>query len=388
MNTKVKQSLADKERLRIQNSVQDKTSFIGRNVALNYLLLYFLYPIAAIYSAFTGGSALLVYIQSITNHFTAAITLTVLVAIVIEVAKYFFGNAVSDDVRQHVWTESTNHVTAFVLKSVAFVGVFAFSVTLSLTGAPDVAQDYRETTTPVDVRLVNLDSINAYYDAQIGAERDDIAAGGKMTWKGAIIADGRAVIKTAKANISEYETKRTMAINEAQATNTETIKEYDSETAKAGNWLTGFAGLGEALAIIILLFVGNYQSGAEKEVLEVVAPPSTNSQSTGAVTAIPSNQPFSQNSVQNPNRRPIGFEIPNSSSYNDGRYNDEQPNSEATAKTKSEAKYPIGQCAQCGSDYEKTVWNKKYCSDECKFEYHAERNNGQRFNIKRYQSKK
>jgi hypothetical protein len=382
--SKVKQNLVDKERLRIQNSVQDKTSFIGRNVALNYLLLYFLYPIAAIYSAFTGGSALLVYIRSITNHFTAALTLTVLVAIVIEVAKYFFGNAVSDDVRQHVWTESSNHVTAFVLKAVAFVGVFAFSITLSLTGAPDVATEYREASTPVGIHLVNLDSINAYYDAQIAAEREDISAGEKMTWKGAIIADGRTVIKTAKTNIQDYETKRSSAINGAQATNNETIKEYDSDTAKAGNWLTGFAGLGEALAIIILLFVGNYQSGAEKEVLSVAAVPTTNGQSSAAVTTIPTNQPFSQNSVQNPNRRPIGFEIPDSGRYNGGSYNDEQ----TTANPNDKAKYPIGQCAQCGNDYEKTVWNKKYCSDECKFEYHAERNNGQRFNVKRYQSKK
>lgn len=36
----------------------------------------------------------------------------------------------------------------------------------------------------------------------------------------------------------------------------------------------------------------------------------------------------------------------------------------------------IGECDQCGAEYKKTVWNKRFCSDECKQAYHARRHNG------------
>lgn len=368
------ESLAQKERLRIQNSVQDKTSFIGRNVALQKILLYFLYPIAAIYSAFTGGSALKVYLDSIINNASLAVALAVLVALVVEVSKYFFGNAVSEDIRHHVFAESKNHIIAFFLKAVAFLGVFAFSITLSLTGASDVATDYRETTTPVDFQLVSLDSINAYYDAQIISERDDIAAAKKTTWRGRMVEDAREIIKQSKAIIADYESKRTTAINAAQATNAETIAQYDAETKKAGGWLRSFAGLGEVLSIVILIFVGNYESGATKEVeaLTESSNSDTNSDMTAAVNAIPNSQVFSQNTTQ---RQRIGFQIPNSDT-NSGRYNS------------GKGKVKIGKCLHCGDDYEQVVWNKKFCSDDCRLDHHAAKHNGKRFSAKRYHNKK
>ena len=323
--SKVKQTLADKEYKRIANNQNDKNSFIVRNAALNYLLLYLLYPIAAIYSAFTQGAALYVYLDRVINSAFAALIFTIIVAVVIEVSKYFFGKAVSDDARQHVWTESKNHIIAFVLKLVAFVGVFAFSITLSLTGAPDVAQDYRENAVPIDAQLISKDSIQNYFDVKIAAERADIAAAERMTWRGAIVADGRQIIKTAKANIKDYEQQAQAALTDATKQNNDTRSDYDAETATAGNWLTGFAGLGEVLAIIILLFVSNYESGAEKEVFAQVKPaPQPTVTNTASLTANPNSHLFSQNSaINNPDpgqRRPIGFKIPDSGHYNSGHY--------------------------------------------------------------------
>ena len=378
-------NLHEKEFARIASQKTNQTSFIGRNVALNYLLLYLLYPIAAIYSAFTQGAALYVYLDRVINSALIALIFTVVVAIIIEIAKYFFGKAVSDDARQHVWTESREHVFAFVLKLVAFIGVFAFSITLSLTGAPDVAKDYRETSTPV--QLVSTDSVSAYYDAKIKAERHDIAAGERMTWKGAIIADGRKIIRTAKANIKDYENQKAAALAETKAANIHTMNEYQAETEKAGGWLTGFAGLGEALALLILLFVSNYRSGAEKEVLTA-----NNGQFTAdygglrpntAATTANNGAYFSRNQSVHPAppvytepvRNPIGFQIPKQPAVNGGRYNGK---SDVNGKT-----YPTANCEQCGSEYEKTVWNKKFCSETCKLDYHAAKH-GKRFDASRY----
>lgn len=370
-------SLLVKEYQRISNSSNDKSSFISRNAALNYLLLFLLYPIAAIYSAFTQGSALFVYLDRVINNALTATIFTALVAIIIEIAKYFFGRAVSDDLLQQVWCESTNHIAAFVLKAIAFVGVFAFSITLSLTGAPDVAEDYRETALPIADKLIKTDSIQNYYDAKIEAERSDIAKASTMTWKGAIVSDGRSIIKTAKANIIQYENQAQEAVKQAQAENTAIKTEYEAETATAGNWLTGFAGLGEALAIIILLFVGNYQSGAEREVFAQA----TNASPNAIPNAIqPNTNTFSQNSTPY-QRNPIGFVIPSNASVSNATVRDDE-------NTNASPNASMNVCEHCGTEYNPKVSWQKFCSTDCRLEHHAAKNGGQKFNPKRYHSKK
>ena len=374
MMIKSKQSLAEKERARIEAQVTDGSSFIARNVVLNYLLLFILYPIAAIYSAFTQGSALFVYLDRVINNALAAVVFTVIVAVVIEVAKFFFGKAVSDDTRHHVWTESRHHVIAFILKLTAFVGVFAFSITLSLTGAPDVAEGYREQVLPVESKLISTDSINAYFDAKIQAERADIAAASNMTWRGSIVKDGREVIKTAKANIKDYENQKADALADAAQANNATIAEYNKETAQAGNWLTGFAGLGEFMALLILFFSGNYAAGAEKEVFSST---STDQGPTQSVTnAITQASNASNNAtVDTPyytTRPAIGFVIPS-------------PKEPATPPPPPAT--TGDHCQHCGKGFErKTSW-QKFCSTECRMSHHAAKNNGRRFDPTKYRNK-
>lgn len=370
--SKVKQTLADKERQRLTTE-NGNTTFIERNVSLNYFLLYFLYPIAALYSIFTGGSALLVYMQSVFSNLTAALIITGFIISALELAKFFFGAAMSDDIRHHVWTESKNHVIAFLLKLVAFIGVFAASITLSLTGAPDVAESYRETRTPVESSLIDLEAIKSEFDNKIASERQDIVHASNMTWKGAIIKDGRQIIKEAKANISILEKSRQNALKDARGQNDSIIQDYNSDTAKAGNWMTGFAGAGEVLALLILFFLANYKSGALSEVNSELTAVITAPVITTPVNVAPNNSVFSENTVQ---RQPIGFRIPNSS-----------PNSD-NSRHLGKGKVKIGSCLHCGNEYEQTVWNKKFCSDDCRMDYHAQKHNGRRFSPKRYQAKK
>lgn len=65
--------------------------------------------------------------------------------------------------------------------------------------------------------------------------------------------------------------------------------------------------------------------------------------------------------------------------YNGRRYNGKQGTGEGTAIT--------GQCLNCGGEYLQTVWNKKFCSEGCKAEYHASQHGGQPFNPKQYHKK-
>jgi len=396
-------SLHTKERQRIAKMVQQKQSgFIGRNAKLYYFLIWGLYPVAALYSAFTAGSALYVYIARTINHVTAALIITVLVALVIELAKYFFGSAVSDDMRANVLAEDKEYKTAFVLKLVAAIGIFAVSITLSITGAPDVAEEYRESRSPVEASLVNLDEIEKRYDERIAKERSDIAQAEKMTWKGVVVSDGRKIIKQAKSNIAQIEKQRAEALHAAREKNATVVEEYNAETVTAGGWFIGFAGVGEAISIIILLFVGNYMAGAEKEMTShnggaTAMPHNGNHHGAGAtangyltveqVKAIaaavnggryngnePQRQPLQQPKSpepQRPNEEPpqrrIGFNIGRSTTPN------------VNAGGDGKGKVPTGSCAHCGATYQKTVWNKKYCSEECKLDFHAAKHGGRRF---------
>ena len=97
-------------------------------------------------------------------------------------------------------------------------------------------------------------------------------------------------------------------------------------------------------------------------------------------------------------RRPIGFgkasggnpetgtgqenATPNGDRYNGHRY---------TAETEQENTAADGrqrQCKQCGQPFTYKHWNKQYCSDQCKLDYHAEKHGGQRFDPAEYRKGK
>jgi hypothetical protein len=386
MNFKsTKNSLIEKERTRIALSSQEHKDFIGRNAILFYFLTWGLYPTAALYSAFTAGAALYVYINSTVGNIWAAMGITITIALVVELAKHFFGNAVSDDLRNGVFAEGREYKRAFILKVITALGVFAISITLSLTGAPDVSKEYRQSQQPVSERLVDLDAIEKRYDQRVAAERSDIEKASEMTWKGVIVRDGRKIIDQAKQNIALIEAQRKETLEEARSKNNEIISNYDAETEKSGMWFTGFAGAGELVAIIILLFAGNYRSGAEKELQPAATAAATagtnHSVNTGEFTfdqlqqiiqAVNGsryngepNQPPQQPPVQ---PRRIGFEIPSPTPDN------------PTAQGIGRGTMKTGQCLNCGGPYPQTTYNRKYCSEECKLDFHAKRHGGRRFN--------
>lgn len=80
-------------------------------------------------------------------------------------------------------------------------------------------------------------------------------------------------------------------------------------------------------------------------------------------------------------RRPIGFNpsgLSGSNVNNGDRYNGENYN---------QPKDRQRQCKNCRQTFTYKHWNKQYCSDECKLDYHAQQHGGQRFNPKQYHKK-
>jgi len=39
-------------------------------------------------------------------------------------------------------------------------------------------------------------------------------------------------------------------------------------------------------------------------------------------------------------------------------------------RTKADYSKPVRKCKNCGSDFNYKHWNKQYCNDDCKYEYH------------------
>lgn len=68
----------------------------------------------------------------------------------------------------------------------------------------------------------------------------------------------------------------------------------------------------------------------------------------------------------------------NGDRYNGDRYTAEK--SAADSRTRN--------CKQCGQPFTYRHWNKKYCSDQCKLDFHAEKHGGQRFDPAEYRKGK
>jgi len=68
---------------------------------------------------------------------------------------------------------------------------------------------------------------------------------------------------------------------------------------------------------------------------------------------------------------------------NDHRYNDHRYTAE-----KSASDHRQRNCKQCGQPFTYKHWNKQYCSDKCKLDFHAEKHGGQRFDPAEYRKGK
>lgn len=252
----------EKEMLRV--SEQLEKGFIARNFTLKIVMVFIIYPIAALISAFTEGTHLYTNFQDTFHSGFLPMALTVLIVLFIELGQYFAINKVVDDLREGVFAESMNHVAAFVIAAIIGVVLMGISVTLSVQGAPITNEYFKKQKTPLE--LVNLDEINARYDNQISGEQKTLDMANKMTWKGKIVEDGRRLAKKAADQKATIEKNRQAEIAAATSENNRRTEEYNSKLEHSGAWFTGFAGLGEVIKLICLIFIGNYEAGARKEV--------------------------------------------------------------------------------------------------------------------------
>jgi hypothetical protein len=248
-----------KERARLEQ-IADK-DFISRNYWVKWAALYLLYPIVALWSAFTAGGHLYTHFARTFNSFEIAIGLTIVVAVLIEAGKYIFGSSAMDDLYDGVFSEGVAPIIAFILKLIAAVVIFYFSVSLSLQGGPVVAEYWKAETKPPETVAYSL--IETKYNDLVAQQEAIINDARNMTWKGVIVREGQKIIRAANAEIVRINKERTEALRNARNDNATIVADWETETATTGQWFLGFAGLGEVLALIILIFCVNYEAGGK-----------------------------------------------------------------------------------------------------------------------------
>jgi len=100
----------EKEMLRV--SEQLEKGFIARNFTLKIVMVFIIYPIAALISAFTEGTHLYTNFQDTFQTGFLPMALTVLIVLFIELGQYFAINKVVDDLREGVFVEGMKSFVA------------------------------------------------------------------------------------------------------------------------------------------------------------------------------------------------------------------------------------------------------------------------------------
>ena len=124
-----------KEQAKAHDRKDNRRSFTGRNYWLYVLIAFVVLPIGTIISA---GTEIFNYWHTWAAGLDEAYRWVpvLLLAILTNSLIIMLGKGIVDDIREGVFSSPTYDQATFTVKALAFVGIFYFSVTQSLEGAP------------------------------------------------------------------------------------------------------------------------------------------------------------------------------------------------------------------------------------------------------------
>lgn len=263
------------ENLSAQN---DMNEFIKRYGGLKKVLVFVVYPLTSIIIGALTSAHLFVNFQNFITNQVISIFITICIALLLEVGKYHFSDVFFDGIRAGDY-EIENRRGAFFLAALGMVVFMGLCVYFDFKGAPVVAEYVKKETAPPT--LVNVDEINARFDARIAVEEAQSKRAAKMTWRGSIVEDGRKLLKEVQKNKATIEQQRSEAIAAAQAANDLTLAEFQEEHQTSGFWMRGIVSLCIVAQLICLWFIAIYNDAAKLE-LGVPASGGSPPQSRGA----------------------------------------------------------------------------------------------------------
>jgi len=248
---------------------KESASFIARNFWLWVVIAYLVYPLAAVFSALTEGGHIYLRSKAALGEGIAATVVTAILVVLIETLKFFLGKGSVDDLQANPFSQGGSVLAAFFVKVLGFVAVMAFSVSLSVKGA-GVMNDYmRKHYQPVtqEADYVDEAAIIARYDQELLPHRQNIQQYQQIRWKGTITVDARRMISSEQAQIDKILAARDVEIARVRANNDDLKGAWKAETEENHGYAMTFAGVGEVICLLALIFIGIYDDGIKNEVL-------------------------------------------------------------------------------------------------------------------------
>ncbi len=192
---------------------------------------------------------------------TMAITVTALLVLLLEGCKFYLGAFAFRFIVQGWLKEGWAYRMAFVIVLPLSIAVFAGSIFLNTKGAPQIAAFFTSHASKPD--LVNLDSINAYYDgrqASLKVEKGNaltIKRKGKPTYQATLL------LSQIQEQSNRIEIQRDSASARTQRQNAMLYSQSTTKAKDWGTWLSRFGGFGEGLTLFFLLFIEVYDKARQ-----------------------------------------------------------------------------------------------------------------------------
>jgi hypothetical protein len=261
--------IINKEAARAARREAHSKSFIARNFWLWVVVAYLVYPLASIFSALTEGGHIFLRAKAALGEGPGPIVITAILVLLIELLKFFLGKGAVDDLQANPFSQGGSTLAAFFVKALGFIGIMAFSVTLSVQGAEVINNYMRKNYQPVstDASYVDENAIIARYEQELLPHRQNIQQYQTIRWKGTITVDARRMIRKEQDQVDKILAARDAELARVRANNDELKGEWKEETEANGNYAMGFAGVGEVICLLAIIFIGVYDDGIRREVL-------------------------------------------------------------------------------------------------------------------------
>lgn len=300
-------------------SLNTKNSFIERFYGLKKFFILFLLPLVIAWSVCTESAFLYSNFIETFNNRNWAFFFTILLDVIIEGGKYKIGTLFITGLLLGWFSGTASHQFGGFLLAVLFVLLYGGSAYMSIKGAPMAASHFTKETSPIELEDENL--LIARFDKLIAVENATKADALQNKWKGNTTRKGMKLAQTTQENINALSIQREKELKELRARNKALQLEYNSQIDNRGEWFQNFAGCGEIIQIISLLFLGIYYkvSFDEQNDPDLLDDRMNYSGSNGQQLKITSTDPYINQLIQElkinqnghyPNksgRKPIGF---------------------------------------------------------------------------------
>lgn len=249
-----KDSLKERQRQRATEEAEKNGSFIESNFSV-YVVAIIILIAGCIVSALTEGWHI--------NYKFNSIAIAFFGVGLIEFVSIYFGGGVVNAIRNGIMSQDSITKALFVAQLLLYLGGTYFSVSLTLSGAPDFYAVRQQNMAPPT--LVDTDSIRVHYAAKYAEINQSIRALEATTWKGRIVERVQPSLDIKNQQLADLQTKETLDLNEAKKESAAIQGEWDQQLAEDQTLVMGGAGMGEVLKIVAIILIALFKEGRNKE---------------------------------------------------------------------------------------------------------------------------